>query len=261
MVGIEKLKTDDYPVKEEFQEESSVNPLFRNKMVEAYLPLVKSIAAKLCSATPANIEYDDLVSTGLLGLISAIENFDPNRNVKFSTYSRRRIKGAMLDELRKLDWVPRHTRRRINRFKLAEAELEAKLNRKPKTKELAVELQLDTDKLQKLQKDCEPTAVVSLECVTRQNDGEQGHDYRADEGVSDPSEAIESEDLRKFITRELGRKERLIIVLYYYEQLTMRQIGALLRLSESRLSQIHSVILKDLKNYILANEENLALTT
>lgn len=259
MIATLKSDTDNYMMEEEFGEHTKQE--LRNKMVEAYFPLVKSIAGELCAATPANIEFDDLVSTGVMGLISAIENFDPKRNVRFSTYSRRRIKGAMLDELRKLDWVPRRTRHRINKFKLAESELEAELNRKPETEELAAELQVDMDELHKLQQDCEPTTMISLECITNPNiEDETESNCIADERVHDPSETVVSEDLRNFITKELGRKERLIITLYYYERLTMRQIGALLRLSESRLSQIHSVILKDLKNYILANEESFALT-
>ncbi len=233
---------------------------FRNEMIVKYLPLVRMIAADMCSRTSANIEYDDLVSTGVFGLMDAIKNFDSGRNVKFSTYCKQRIRGAMLDDLRQQDWVPRLARKQRNQIGRAQAVLEDRLNRKPSHDELAAELNVSHDELTKISRDSELVNVVSMEQVTGRHDCDQTrYDSIKDDAAIDPAFELQKKDSRNLITRSLGRLERMIVTLYYYEQLTMRQIGKTLNISESRVSQIHTELLKQLKDRISANREDFVL--
>lgn len=233
---------------------------FRNEMIVKYLPLVRTIAADMCSRTSANIEYDDLVSTGVFGLMDAIKNFDSDRNVKFSTYCKQRIRGAMLDDLRQQDWVPRLARKQRTQIGRAQSVLEDRLNRRPSHEELAAELNVSHAELDKIRRDSELVNVVSMEQVTGRHDCDQArYDSIKDDTAIDPAFELQKKDSRNLITRSLGRLERMIVTLYYYEQLTMRQIGKALNISESRVSQIHTELLKQLKDRISANREDFVL--
>ena len=232
----------------------------RNQTVEQYLPLVKAIALDISSSTTANVEYDDLVSVGVFGLIDAARSFDVDRNVKFSTYCKRRIRGSMLDELRNLDWVPRLARQRSTRLKKAQAALESKLERKPDTEELAAELDVDMNEFVKITNDASVVNVVSLDHIAVKNDDDSSqHETIENRKAPNPFHELQKKDSRNFITKSLTKLERLIVTLYYYEKLTMRQIGEMLNLSESRVSQIHTEVLGHLKERIQCDNEKFRL--
>ena len=232
----------------------------RNQTVEQYLPLVKAIALDISSSTTANVEYDDLVSVGVFGLIDAARSFDVDRNVKFSTYCKRRIRGSMLDELRNLDWVPRLARQRSTRLKKAQAALESKLERKPDTEELAAELDVDMNEFVKITNDASVVNVVSLDHIAVKNDDDSSqHETIENRKAPNPFHELQKKDSRNFITKSLTKLERLIVTLYYYEKLTMRQIGEMLNLSESRVSQIHTEVLGHLKERIQCDRDKFRI--
>lgn len=233
----------------------------RNQTIEQYLPLVRAIAADVCASTSSNVEYDDLVSVGVFGLIDAARSFDVTKNVKFSTYCKRRIRGSMLDELRQLDWVPRLTRQRSNRLRRATTSLEAKLDRKPNTEELAEEMQVDTEEFKKIHSDAALVGLISLDqLVSQTDDTESRRDTIKDSRAQDPVYELQKKDSKAFITKSLNKLETLIVTLYYYEQLTMRQIGKLLNISESRVSQIHTEILDRLRDRVNIDKEEFILS-
>ncbi|AQT68986.1 Sigma-F factor [Anaerohalosphaera lusitana] len=228
----------------------------RNELLKKFLPLVRSIAAKVSSSTSSNVEFDDMVSVGVFGLMRAIDNYDPSREVHFSTYARSRIKGAMLDELRQSDWIPRHTRRQVNKYKRAKSKLVVDLGREPKQPEIAAELGKTMEEFRKWQYHLETTSLVSLDSLSGGSDDEDEKlGWLADPGGYDPSMPVQQEDSRNYLTKSLGKIERLIIKLYYYEQLTMREVGSILKISESRVSQMHSDILERLRERLGSNEE------
>lgn len=250
MVAIETVNGIGAELTDEQYFTSDINSQtrLRNKMIEKYIPLVRKIAGTVCSSTSANVEYDDLVSWGIFGLMSAIDNFDSSRNVNFISYSKLRIRGAMLDGLREMDWVPRHTRRKTNQFKRAINELSSELEREPDRHEVADRLGITSAEYNKTERMMRPTGLVSLESLLSTDDGESGRsDCIADNRASNPFDAVQLSDSRTFFMNSLGETERMIVTYYYYEQLTMRQIGENLNISESRVSQIHSAALKRLR--------------
>jgi len=226
------------------------NSHFRNLLLEHYRHLVKYAAGRLHSKLPDKVELDDLISAGNFGLMDAIDAFDPDRGVKFETYCAPRIKGSILDELRSVDWVPRLVRARAHRLAKARQSLEIYLGRKPTEKETAEKLNINMEEFDKLQRDANAVGVVSLS--TKYNDGDGEKDIREIDVIKDkksrnPLIEAQKQDLKNLLTRGLTRAERLIVVLYYYEEMTMKEIGATLDLSESRVSQMHSSILARLK--------------
>ena len=226
------------------------NDQSRNKLMEHYRNLVKYCAERLHSKLPDKVELDDLISAGIFGLMDAIDAFDPGRGVKFETYCSPRIRGSILDELRSMDWVPRLVRARAHQLSRATHSLETHLGRKPTEKEIAQELKMDKDEFNRLQRDANAVSLVSL--TTKYNDGDGEKDIREidvikDERSKNPVIEAQKRDLKNLLTKGLTRAERLIIVLYYYEEMTMKEIGATLDLSESRVSQMHSSIIARLK--------------
>lgn len=232
----------------------------RNSLVEQYLPLVRTIALDMCASTTANVEYDDLVSVGVFGLIDSAKSYDTSRNVKFSTYCKCRIRGAMLDELRNLDWVPRLTRQRNNQLRKALMSLESQLDRKPSSEELAAEMNVDMKEFKKISGDSDIANMMSID-NTISDDGESQtqHDTIENPRASNPVEELQRKDSRNFIVKSLNKLERMIVTLYYYEQLTMRQIGETLNISESRVSQIHTEVLQHLRQRVSSNDERFIL--
>jgi RNA polymerase sigma factor for flagellar operon FliA len=223
---------------------------YRNLLMEHYRDIVKYCAERVHSKLPGKVELDDLVSAGMFGLMDAIDAFDPSRGVKFETYCSPRIKGSILDELRSMDWVPRLVRARAHQLARATHSLEIHLGRKPTEEEIAEELNLDMEGFDKLQRDANATSQVSLD--TKYNEGDNEKDIREidvikDEKSENPVTEAQKRDLKNLLTKGLTRAERLIIVLYYYEEMTMKEIGATLDLSESRVSQMHSSIVARLK--------------
>jgi RNA polymerase sigma factor for flagellar operon FliA len=251
---LKRQKNFDRPVTNEDFKFSKNDTSRRNFIVVKYLPLVRTIAADVCASTSANVEYDDLVSVGVFGLMDSVRSFDCGRKVRFSTYCKRRIRGAMLDELRQLDWVPRWARQRSNLLRKTENFLESKLNRKPTNSELAEEMGLDGEQFKKVQNDSSPATMVSLDTITTDTDLERSDSFE-DGSSPDPVNKLQKKDAREFIVKSLSKIEKMVITLYYYEQMTMRQIGNVLDISESRVSQIHSELLDRLRGRASKNKE------
>jgi len=223
---------------------------FRNLLLENYRHLVKYTAERLYSKLPGKIELDDLISAGNFGLMDAIDAYDPERGVKFETYCSPRIRGSILDELRSMDWVPRLVRARAHQLIKATQSLEANLGRAPDEKETAAELKMNMTDFTRLKRDANAVGLVSLDTKYSDSDGDKDIreiDVIKDKKSQDPLIEAQKRDLKNLLTKGLTRAERLIIVLYYYEEMTMKEIGATLDLSESRVSQMHSSIVARLK--------------
>ncbi len=222
----------------------------RNLLMEHYRYLVRYTAERVHTKLPGKVEVDDLISAGTFGLMDAIDAYDPTRGVKFETYCSPRIRGSILDELRSMDWVPRLVRARAHQLARAKQSLEAHLGRKPHKEELAEEMDMGIEEFNRLQQDAEAVGMVSLN--SQYGDEESEKDIREIDIVKDkkseePPIEAQKRDLKELLTKGLTRAERLIVVLYYYEEMTMKEIGATLDLSESRVSQMHSSILARLK--------------
>ena len=235
---------------------------FRNQLLEHYRYLVRYCAERLHSKLPDKVELDDLISAGNFGLMDAIDAFDPTRGVKFETYCSPRIRGSILDELRSMDWVPRLVRARAHQLAKATHSLETNLGRKPTEKEIAEELNIDMEEFNRLQRDANAASQVSLN--TKYSDGDGEKDIREidiikDEKSENPVIEAQKRDLKSLLTKGLTRAERLIIVLYYYEEMTMKEIGATLDLSESRVSQMHSSIIARLKAQMNTRKKEFAV--
>jgi RNA polymerase sigma factor for flagellar operon FliA len=223
---------------------------YRNKLMEHYRYLVRYTAERLHNKLPDKVELDDLISAGNFGLMDAIDAFDPLRGVKFETYCSPRIRGSILDELRSMDWVPRLVRSRAHQLSRAKQSLEAHLGRKPRKEELAEEMDMNIEDFERLQQDADAVGMVSLNSQYGDDEGDKDIreiDIIKDKKSEDPPIEAQKRDLRDLLTKGLTRAERLIVVLYYYEEMTMKEIGATLDLSESRVSQMHSSILLRLK--------------
>jgi RNA polymerase sigma factor for flagellar operon FliA len=236
---------------------------FRNLLMENYRNLVRYCAERLHSKLPDKVELDDLISAGIFGLMDAIDKFDPRVGVKFETYCSPRIRGSILDELRSMDWVPRLVRARAHQLSKATHSLETHLGRKPTGKEIAKELDMDMDEFNRLRRDANAASLVSLS--TQYSDGEGEKDIREidiikDQRSKNPVIEAQKRDLKNLLTKGLTRAERLIIVLYYYEEMTMKEIGATLDLSESRVSQMHSSIIQRLKAQMNTRKKEFSIS-
>lgn len=225
----------------------------RNRLVEMYLPLVKYNGERIWSRLPEGVELDDLISAGVFGLMDAIDAFDLTRGVKFETYCVPRIRGAMLDELRTMDWVPRLVRSKASKLNEALKSLEAKLGRSPTEIELSQRLEISVAELEKMVLEANAVNLISLNKKWYETDSYKDVreiDILEDKKGEDPTRRIQKNDLMRLVTKGLNRNERLIIILYYYEELTMKEIGATLDLSESRVSQMHSSIVQRLQSQL-----------
>ncbi len=229
------------------------NQQLRNRLMERYFPLVKYNGERIWQRLPDGVELDDLVSAGVFGLMDAIDAFDMNRGVKFETYCVPRIRGAMLDELRSMDWVPRLVRSKASKLGEAIKHLEAKFGRQPTEIELAEHMGLAVKELERMMMDASAVNLISLNKKWYETDSYKDVreiDILEDKRGEDPTRRIQKNDLMRLVTKGLNRNERLIIILYYYEELTMKEIGATLDLSESRVSQMHSSIVERLKGQL-----------
>ena len=207
------------------------NQDFRNRLVEQYLPLVKYNGERIWARLPEGVELDDLVSAGVFGLMDAIDAFDLSRGVKFETYCVPRIRGAMLDELRTMDWVPRLVRSKASKLNEGVKTLEAKLGRSPTEAELAAQMQISVPELEKMMLDANAVNLISLNKKWYETDSYKDVreiDILEDKKGEDPTRRLQRKDLMRMVTKGLNRNERLIIILYYYEELTMKEIGATL---------------------------------
>lgn len=222
----------------------------RDELIVNYLYLVKFVAGRLYVNYGNNVEYDDLVSYGVFGLIDAIEKYDNNRGVKFDTYAQLRIKGAIIDYLRDIDWLPRSVRQKAKELEKAYSELENDLGRAATDEEIAAKLSISVEEFQKKIQHVSTYAVVSLEDLL-----EQKREFYSDEEdhESIPGVGIEQDALKGLLIdtiNSLPEKEKNIITLYYYEELTYKEIGKLLSISESRVSQLHTKAIIRLKSKI-----------
>jgi RNA polymerase sigma factor FliA len=225
----------------------------RNKLIEYYMPLVKYNGERIWSRLPEGVDLDDLISAGIFGLMDAINAFDMSRGVKFETYCVPRIRGAMLDELRTMDWVPRLVRSKASKLNEALRTLEARLGRTPNENELATQMSISVVELEKMVTDANAVNLISLNKKWYETDSYKDVreiDILEDKKGEDPTKRIQKSDLMRLVTKGLNRNERLIIILYYYEELTMKEIGATLDLSESRVSQMHSAIVQRLQGQL-----------
>ncbi len=239
---------------------SSKSPTLRNELMEAYLPLVKYTAERIAAKLPDEVDVNDLMSAGIFGMIDAIEAFDLERGVKFETYCSPRIRGAILDELRTMDWVPRLVRSRAHKLENATKALESQLGRLPTDDEVAHRLGVSREEFDKLLRDATAVSLVSLSRRFYETDSSKDVcelDVLEDRRGCDPITEIQRRDLRDLVTRGLTRVERLILILYYYEEMTMKEIGATLDLSESRVSQMHSSILNRLRHQLHRRQPDL----
>ena len=229
------------------------NKTLRNALIEQYLPLVRYHAERVWSRLSDEVDLEDLASAGIFGLMDAIDAYDMDRGVKFETYCVPRIRGAMLDELRKMDWVPRLVRSRARKLAEANKELTDKLGRLPTREELAERLCIDQAELTRVMSDANAANLVSLNKKWFETDGSKDVseiDLVEDERGEDPTKRLQKSDVIRLVTRGLSHNERLIIILYYYEEMTMKEVGATLDLSESRVSQMHSAIINRLQQQL-----------
>lgn len=236
----------------------------RNYFMERYLPLVRYNAERIYTRLPDEVDLEDLMSAGLFGLMDAIEAFDLERAVKFETYCAPRIRGAILDELRAMDWVPRLVRHRTAKVESARQKLEMESGVKPTHEEIARRLGVDEEEFKKIKRDSSAVGVISLSRNWRQSDS--GREVREidvirDDRQTNPLTETQRRDLKNILTKGLSRAERLIVILYYYEEMTMKEIGSTLDLSESRVSQMHSSILARLKAQMLHREREFEPTS
>jgi len=229
------------------------NQELRNRLMERYLPLVRYNAERVWAKLPEGVDLNDLMSAGVFGLMDAIEAFDIDRGVKFETYCVPRIRGAMLDELRTMDWVPRLVRSKASKMEAARKAVEARVGRPPTELEIAAQMGLPINEFERLKSEASAISLVSLDKKWYETDSYKDVrevDVVQDGKGEDPTGGIQKLDVMKLVTRGLNRNERLIIILYYYEELTMKEIGNTLGLSESRVSQMHSSIVARLKEQL-----------
>jgi RNA polymerase sigma factor FliA len=229
----------------------------RDRLILTYAPLVKYVAGRLGSGLPAHVDEGDLVSYGLLGLIGAIERYDPARDVKFETYAMARIKGQIIDELRSMDWVPRSVRARARNIERAIGELEARLGRAPTDEEISKKLGITEEELEESLGEIARSSIAALDelWTVSGSGGDQVAliDTIEDEGAPDPQGTLSVTEQKEALAEAIQRlpeREKLVVTLYYYEELTLREIGEVLGVTESRVSQLHTKAILRLKAHI-----------
>ena len=227
----------------------------RERLVLAYAPLVKYVAGRMSSGLPSHVEESDLISYGLLGLISAIERFEPEREIKFETFAMTRIKGSIIDELRSLDWVPRSVRAKAREIEKVNAQLENELQRAPTDQEMAEKLAVTVEEFQETLTRISNSSVVALDELWTLSDasGDQVSllDTIQDPDAVDPAAALDVTETKDRLAEAIARlpeREKLVVALYYYENLTLREIGEVLGVTESRVSQLHTKAVLRLKS-------------
>ncbi len=237
-------------------------PAARDRLIVHYSPLVKYVAGRVASGLPQSVDQGDLVSYGIFGLIDAIDKFDTNRGIKFETYAVRRIKGAIIDELRSIDWVPRSVRTKARRVEQAYTTLEHRLLRTPSDAEVAAELGISQDELQDIFTQISFVGLVALDEVLGGGDGQS---QTVGDTVADRSEGpvgtFEAEETKRMLAgaiNRLGDREKLVLSLYYYEGLTLGEIGRVLGVTESRVSQIHTKAVLQLRARMATAERDPA---
>ena len=239
---------------------TTTSPEARDRLIVHYAPLVKYVAGRVSVGLPQNIEQADLVSYGVFGLIDAIEKFDPDRNIKFETYAIARIKGAIIDELRSIDWVPRSVRAKARAVEKAYAKLEGELLRTPTDAEVAAELGMSEKELQNVFRQISFVGLVALDEMLA--GGDRGESTTLGDTIPDkregPVAAYEVEELKQILAKainRLGDREKIVLTLYYYEGLTLAEIGEVLGVTESRVCQIHTKAVLQLRSRMAPGDD------
>ncbi len=220
----------------------------RNYFIEKYAPLVKYVAGRVAMNVPNSVEFNDLVSYGILGLIDAIDKFDPKREIKFKTYAVTRIRGSIFDELRAIDWLPRSVRQKAKEIERTIADLEAKLGRAAKDEEIAEALDISVQEFHALLLRVSGNALISIDENWFMNDGSDNAPMSIEDTLEssdsyNPDVVAEKDEIKKLIAKalmELPDREKQVLILYYYEGLTLKEIGSILAVTESRVSQLHT---------------------
>jgi len=235
----------------------------RKILVEHYLKLVKYIAGRVAINLPMHIDKNDLILVGVIGLIDAIEKFDINSGVKFETYASLRIRGSIIDELRAMDWIPRSTRKKIHKLEIIMRELEDELGRSPSDEEIAKAMGVSIHKLGQIFADASGTTLISLDMKNDKSDNPtELLDSIKDKKFPSPSANLEYEDVKKLLADAielLPDQERNVLALYYYERMILKEIGMAMNISESRVSQIHTKAILQLRMKLQKMRENFIL--
>ncbi len=224
-------------------------PELREQIIVEYAPLVKIVAGRLSMYLGYNVEYDDLVGYGIFGLIDAIDKFDVKKDVKFETYASLRIRGSILDQIRKMDWIPRTVRQKQKKIEAAIKKIEERTGRTASDEEIAMELDVSGEELLNWQSQLKVTNMVSLNEYVEQG-MEPVMDAKGNSHFIQPEDAVAEDELKKVLGKSLEmltEKERKVITLYYYEDLTLKEISNVLEVSESRVSQLHTKALLKMK--------------
>lgn len=236
----------------------------REKLILAYVPLVKYVAGRVSVGLPSNVDFDDLVSYGIFGLVDAVEKYDPDRGVKFETYAVARIRGAVIDGLRSVDWVPRSVRQKAKELEQTVAALEARLGRPASDQEICEAMQIDFDEYHDLLTEVKGISLASLDEVWTGDPEEDGKlrfgQMIENTGSEDPTSRVEDVEVKRVLAEaidHLPERERLVVALYYYEGLTLKEIGEVLGVSESRVSQIHTKAILRLRGRLGRFRESL----
>lgn len=238
-------------------EPTRLKPKEREELIKEYAPLIKFIAQKIAVRLPSNIELDDLISSGVIGLMDAIEKYDPSRDNKFKTYAEFRIRGAILDELRAQDWVPRSVRDKAKLLDKTVSDLEAATGRQATDEEIAAKLNMTLEEFYELVNQVRPVSVLSIDEIASFSnvDKKSLMSLLEDVKVANPFIQLNSKSVKDVITRaieDLPERQRLVLSLYYYEDLNLKEIGKVLRVTESRVSQLHAQAISRLRQKLTA---------
>jgi RNA polymerase sigma factor for flagellar operon FliA len=234
-----------------------------NALVEKYLPLVASVMGRLAMTLPDHVDQDDLYSVGLIGLLQAMRNYDPTCGNSFETYARVRVRGAMLDELRRMDWVPRTIHEKARKIKDVMAQLEQKLGRTPTEAQMAKALGLSSDEYSELLNEVRPAAFICLDAVNSSEEGDTGALYEviADTSEESPMDKVSQRELKQVVferLKDLPEMQRKVLALYYVEDMHLREIAEVFGLTESRICQIHSQAILAIRSYMQRYESGTA---
>lgn len=224
-------------------------PEIREKIIIEYAPLVKIVAGRLSMYLGHCVEYDDLVGYGVFGLIDAIDKFDCTKMVKFETYASLRIRGAILDQIRKMDWIPRTVRQKQKKIDTAIREIELRTGREPSDEEIAKEIGIDKEELEDWRNKTKLTNIISLDEFLEQG-SEISFESRTNTSFELPEKKVENDEIKKILKESLEiltENEKKVILLYYYEELTLKEISKVLEVSESRVSQLHTKAIQKMK--------------
>lgn len=243
--------------------ESASRGQWKQEHIEHYLPLVKRIAGRLLMSLPPHVDEDDIMGYGVFGLLDALERFEAARGLKFETYASIRIRGAMIDGLRTMDWVPHSARKKVKKVQEGFAELESKLGRAATTEEVAELLKVNVKDIEGVLAQAQILSLTSIDETAADNEGESSGtplNLLTDVNAQKAYEIIEQEERKEILAGavdKLPEKEKLVIALYYQEELTLREIAAVLKLSESRISQLHSQAIMRLRGRLSRQKKNL----